>query len=147
MGNTHKTRRRRCNIFSINTTSPCFYKKADMELCVESPHPLEQFRPRRLLDLASSGFPLSNAGPAVLRGTRYWKEPGSSSQVSVKYMALHCAILICNYNFHSDTWKVSMSKQYCAIRVLVELAMAELDGVICSEARNAWCHWDLQSLM
>jgi hypothetical protein len=30
---------------------------------------------------------------------------------------------------------------------LVELVMAELDGVICSHARNPWCNRDLQSFM
>jgi hypothetical protein len=31
--------------------------------------------------------------------------------------------------------------------IVVELVMAELDGVICSHARNPWCHRDLQSYM
>lgn len=34
-----------------------------------------------------------------------------------------------------------------SVSIVVELVMAELDGVICSHARNPWCHRDLQSYM
>lgn len=140
-GQAHKTRRCRRNIFTITTTPPLSRNEADKELCLQ--YPLERSCPLTCSGSGVTKFELGRwmshcVARHVLQISRQFVP---TSRDFVRYKVFHCAISIRNCSFQSDTRKVM------SVCVLVELVMAELDGVICSHARSPWCHRDLQSYM